>query len=614
MPVQLRLSRQPSFIDAAGRAHALMQRDAEILAWLAIEGPTTRARLVQLFWPESPAAAARNVLRQRLFLLKKQLGVVLVDGNVTLSLSSDVAHDLADANEVLADLDAAAGEFGDWLAVQRDKRRARSRRSLVERADAAERVHDHANALALAQELLADEPVSEEAHRRLMRVHYLRGDRAAALLAFDRCEQVLKDEVGARPSAETLALLATIEQAPTRAAPVAGAAVPASVLRPPRMVGRDHEFTLLAQGWDAGHVVAVIGEAGQGKSRLLQEFTAERYGLVHVAARPGDAGVPLATLSRLLRAVLGSAAQAPVLDGSTRTEIARVLPEFGANLPRHPGEGQRLVLQRAVRALLQAHAQDGDAPLAGLLVDDLHFADEASLDMLRGLIDDEDDRALALRWALAYRPTEAASPLQTLHDALIEQARLRPLPLQPLDEAGLAELVDSLGLPGVDGAALAPSLLKRTGGNPLFVLETLKQAWVENTLAQLADRAQMPRPVSVGRLIERRIAQLSPGALALARVASIAGVDFSIGMAEHVLGVSAMQFADAINELEGAQVLRGNAFAHDLVFEAVAGSVPAAIAEHTHARVAAWLEEQDGGPARIALHWIDGGKPQRALP
>ena len=169
MPVQLRLSRQPSFIDAAGRAHALMQRDAEILAWLAIEGPTTRARLVQLFWPESPAAAARNVLRQRLFLLKKQLGVVLVDGNVTLSLSSDVAHDLADANEVLADLDAAAGEFGDWLAVQRDKRRARSRRSLVERADAAERVHDHANALALAQELLADEPVSEEAHRRLDR-------------------------------------------------------------------------------------------------------------------------------------------------------------------------------------------------------------------------------------------------------------------------------------------------------------------------------------------------------------------------------------------------------------------------------------------------------------
>ena len=56
------------------------------------------------------------------------------------------------------------------------------------------------------------------------------------------------------------------------------------------------------------------------------------------------------------------------------------------------------------------------------------------------------------------------------------------MPVTPLDEAGLAELVDSLGLPGVTAASLAPGLRQRTGGNPLFVLETLKQAWVERTL------------------------------------------------------------------------------------------------------------------------------------
>ena len=289
-----------------------------------------------------------------------------------------------------------------------------------------------------------------------------------------------------------------------------------------------------------------------------------------------------------------------------------MLPEFDAGGARPAGEGQRLVLQRALRELLAGQPQ-----LTGLIVDDLHFADEASLEMLGALIDPGEadaEAAPALRWALAYRPAEAGSPVQALHDGLVEQTRLAPLALAPLDEAALAALVDSLALPGVDGATLAPGLRRRTGGNPLFVLETLKQAWVERTLAHLADAKALPRPVSVGRLIERRVAQLSPGALALARVASIAGVDFGIALAEQVLGASAMQFADALNELESAQVLRGTQFAHDLVHEAVHGSVPQAIARHTHGQVARWLERHGGEPARIAAHWEAAGAGASALP
>ena len=109
----------------------------------------------------------------------------------------------------------------------------------------AEDVRDWGDALSHAQELLALEPLSEAAHRRVMRLHFLRGDRAAALLAFDRCEQVLKDDIGAAPSAETLVLLATIEQAKLAAVHGASAMqagrVPAAILRPPRTIGRDAE-------------------------------------------------------------------------------------------------------------------------------------------------------------------------------------------------------------------------------------------------------------------------------------------------------------------------------------------------------------------------------------
>jgi hypothetical protein len=162
-------------------------------------------------------------------------------------------------------------------------------------------------------------------------------------------------------------------------------------------------------------------------------------------------------------------------------------------------------------------------------------------------------------------------------------------------------------------------LHQRTGGNPLFVLETLKQAWVEGQLrgdsaATGRTALDLPRPVSVTRLIERRVAQLSAGALALARVAAIAGVDFAVPLAEHVLQVPAMRLADAITELEAAQVLRGNQFAHDLVADAVHGGVPTTVAQHTHAQVAHWLQTHGGEPARVAGHWILAAQPLQALP
>jgi DNA-binding SARP family transcriptional activator len=590
--VQLLLGSSPQFVSASGTVSDLALRDAIMLAWLAIEGPTQRTRLASLLWPESTAEAARNALRQRLFQLKKQLGTELVSGSATLALADGVVRDLADSGQLLGDAhQALGGELGTWLGQQRERRSTRELHSLVQRIDAAESAQDYAQALGHAQELLAREPLSEAAHRRVIRLHYLVGDRAAALLAFDRCEQVLKDEVGTAPSDETLALLATLSAATSQAPAPTARTMPASVLRPPRMVGRDAELAALHQAWQARQVVALIGEAGLGKTRLLQEFIDAQPAVVRAAARPGDAGVPFATLARLLRATMAHQ--------TTATPSATAMPDS----------------LRGVRALL-----DSQPNLAALVLDDLHFADEASLDLLGALINEDEPGAASaphsepVRWAVAYRPAEAGSPVQAFHDALVEQARLAEVRLAPLNLEALAALVDSLALPGVDGASLAPALSQRTGGNPLFVLETLKQAWVDHTLSELAGSHALPRPLSVGRLIEGRIAQLSPPALALARVASVAGVDFCIELAEQVLQTSAMQFADALNELEAAQVMRGNAFAHDLVFDAVRTSVPATIAAHTHARVAAFIAPRGGEPARIAQHWIDAGQPHQALP
>jgi DNA-binding SARP family transcriptional activator len=348
--MQLHLSATPRAEHSGGSAHMLAPLDASLLAWLALEGPTPRNRLAALLWPDKAPEAARNSLRQRLFQLRRQLGIDLVEGSAVAQLASGVTHDLHDADNVLDGIALGIdGEFAQWLDQQRERRRSRVRRSLVELSEMAEAAKDWDDALSHARELLALEPLSEEAHRRVMRLHYLAGDRAGALLAFDRCEQVLKDEVGAQPSAETMALLATVSANVGAAVVPAHSAVPASVLRPPRMVGRERELAALAGAWQTQQVAGLVGEAGMGKTRLLNEFAATRPDIVVATGRPGDAGVPFATLARLLRAV--AAAGTVALPMATRGEIARVLPEFDTSGHAPRGEGQRLVLLRAVQAL-----------------------------------------------------------------------------------------------------------------------------------------------------------------------------------------------------------------------------------------------------------------------
>ena len=604
MKVVLRLARDMQLRPRAGTALPLAARDAIMLAWLALEGPTPRHRLAQLLWPESDSSAAHNALRQRIFKLHKLAGDEIVVGRLTLSLASFVDHDLGQDSDVLGDADHRfTGEIAAWLEQRRQHRRQAVRLSLTERFGLAVAGRDPAAALALAADLLALDPLSEVAHRRVMRTHYVAGERAAALLAFDHCERVLKDEAGVRPSAETLALLQTIESADASAGSAHVArVVPAGLLRPPRLVGRRGELAAALRGWDLGHVFCLEGEAGMGKTRLLQEIAAGRPGTVSVQARPGDAIVPFATLARLLRAVLQQVPAA--LDDALRHSLAPMLPELALADATTGAGRERGAIDRAVALTLAASAAQG---VGALLVDDLQFADDASLDLLLKLARDAD--APALRWGFARRPEEGSPALAALAEGLAEERRFEPVPLVPLDHVQLAELLASLALPQLAQAELAASLHRHCGGNPLFALETLRQAWSGSGPA-----AGLPRPTNVMRLIEQRVTRLSPAAIRLARCAAVAGVEFTIDLASAVLSLPVIDLADAWHELEHAQVFAGGSFAHDLIREAVAGGLPAPISRHLHGEVARHLEQCSAPPAAVAAHWLAAGDPARSLP
>lgn len=591
----------PRLVLVAGAAQPLERKDAALLALLALDGPLPRARAAALLWPDADDERARNSLRQRLFRLRRAAGQDVVVAAAALALASGVAHDLAaPAPRLAADGTALAGELlgafdyedclelAEWVAAARERWRIARRDALAEVASRLEADGHIARALPYAERLVADDPLAEHAHRRLMRLHYLRGDRSAALAAFERCRTLLERELRVAPGKETLELAALVDA--SGALPSAIAPPPIAVLRPPRIVGRDAELQRLADAWEAQQVMVVRGEPGIGKTRLLADFAASHPGARVCAARPGDERVPYASLARLLRELMRSHGRPPT--AWVGDELARLLPELGA-APAHKLEPLRLA--RAANEALAAWRAGG---LAAIALDDLHYADEGTLDALPILFGTN-----GLRWIVGVRANEAPARFADWC-ARAEPDAYADIELGPLSSAAIGELLATLAIPGLDPQAWIAPLARHTGGNPLFILETLRSLLAAGARALRAADDRLPAPANVGSLIERRLEQLSAPALKLARVAALAGQDFSAELAAEVLGQHALDIADAWRELEAAQVIRDNAFAHDLIFEATLRSVPRAIGQAMHRAIGAYLEAHEAPAVRIAHHWL----------
>jgi predicted ATPase len=190
----------------------------------------------------------------------------------------------------------------------------------------------------------------------------------------------------------------------------------------------------------------------------------------------------------------------------------------------------------------------------------------------------------------------------------IEVGVLAKITVEPLETNAIETLLNGLGLEETN--ELAQGLLRYTGGNPMFILETLKHLMESGTLAQGLPSRLTP-PGKVAALIGRRLQRLSAPALSLARVAAVAKTSFDLQLAANVLERGAMELAEAHAELEAALVLRGNAFTHDLLFEAVLANIPSAIKQVLHSNTAKYLEKCEANPALIAQHWEASGNREQ---
>jgi DNA-binding SARP family transcriptional activator len=622
--VQLDLLRRPQLRFSDGRVHALSHKDAALLAVLAMDGSCARDTLAALLWPQSEAAQARASLRQRRFRLARAAGRPLVTGEDTLSLAPGVATPGALLHaQLLADPQAQAGDwlegltFNDcpaldaWLLPARERWRLQRAQALARLASELQARGELARAIACAARLAEQEPLSDHAQRRLMRLHYLRGDLGAALQVYRGFAERLADELGELPDDETAALAASLRQGEDL--PRAAAPLPASLLRPPRLVGREAAWQQLDRAWTDRAALVLQGSPGMGKSRLLADFLQARSGVLLVPAQPGDAERPYALLARVLgRLWFDPDAPWPAgpaaLPDWARRELAALLPELGDAPPRL----DPLRLQRALRTALQA--PPGQPPLQAVALDDVQQADAATLELLPALAAEAAGvgHGTLPRWWLAVRGGEEPAALQAWMAASVAP---RQVLLQPLDAAQLRQLLADLTAPAEQPDSA--TLLRYTGGIPLFVLETLRSLHQQPAPAPAAAQLSLdtlPPPAGAAAVVQARLQHLPEPAQQLAAAAAVLDGPFALADGAAVLGGPPLALVPALQALQTAQWLDPSGSMHDLVRSAVLQQLPEALRRWLHGRAAAWQAQQGGTGLDLARHWLGAGRPERAAP
>jgi DNA-binding SARP family transcriptional activator len=582
----------------------LERKAAALVTYLAIEGPTERSRLASLLWPDTPEKAARGNLRQLLRRLRLALGEASLEGEDPVWLGKGLlidtrlmregfeAREYSRLSTLQGELLAGftyedCSELDEWLRVQRTRFHHLQCRAAEAEALRLEQEGQFGAALDAARRQLLLQPTSEQAWRTVMRLHLRQGDRSSALQAYRDCQAVLHRELGIDPSPETRALAQEIERPADveRARPRPADEVPLLVLSPPVLVGREREWAALEEAWTEGRCVYVLGQAGYGKTRLVSDFCSAQGSWLLVAARPADAPTPYATSARVARAVLGLAPERP-LEPWVRQEIARLVPELGPSappLPSSPEEKARLA--EALARLIRTGCED----LAALVLDDAHRCDPASFELQLRVQDllletrpgeDED----ALRLFTCFRTGELSPGFEERLREQREAGLTAWLEVEPLTPGCVGELLASMSVPGLE--ASASEMARYTGGNPLFIIETVRSLVAAGGFN--GSLPMVPPPSDrVTWLVEQRLKRLSPDALRLARTVALAGADFSLELATCVLGLPADQLAAPWKELEEAEILRGATFTQGVLRRVVIESLPQPVREAVLQRISA---------------------------
>lgn len=609
-----------------------------ILAMLAVERrPFAREELAAVLWPESDDDAARGALRRTLSVLRTGLGGAwLATDRATVALEPGAFVDLQALDAALASgrldrLEEAAGlargpfvagftlrdspPFDDWRATWESAAERQTAAVLDALSAALQASGDLAGALAAASRRVALNPLDEPAQRRLMLLLARTGDRAGAIHCYRACVSALDQELGVPPLAETTELYEAIRD--ERVEPASPPPAPPVAEAPRRlpMVGRESELGrvlgAVAGAVPDGRVVIVEGEAGIGKTRLLEaavESAAARGSRALTArAFAAEQDIPYGPVIELLRIGLArpdAASRLATVPAGVLAEVERLVPlpagmrrETASQPPRMDRLEARARLLDAIATTLTALvAADGSAdgpPVAGIvLIEDLQWCDEASREVIGWLARRLHGRAVAL--ILAWRPEDLDAAGERFSDAMTARDDVTAIRLARLGRDAVARLVEAAA-GGADPVGDGAALYRESEGLPLYIVEALA-----------AGDPAAERTGGVHALLRERLASVGETGAQVVTAAAVLGRTFDLRLVRSTSGRTEEEVVTALEELVRRGLVREVAGGRDVTYDFAHARIRDAAYEATSLARRRLLHRRAADTLRAEPSWRDG--------
>ena len=392
------------------------------------------------------------------------------------------------------------------------------------------------------------------------------------------------------------------------------AARSATSVRTDEIVGRTEQRAQLSHTLDdviddGSRFVIIGGDAGAGKTTVVEAFVAELFGpladrkaqLIRGQCVPmGGEGLPYAPIVGALRDLVSQHGREQILEwaGVGRRALGALLPDLGT-APREADDTIRLQLFEAVTMLLERASENG--PLV-VILEDIHWADESTRHLLRFLARALTDAPVMI--VATYRSDELTRR-HPLRPFLAEVGRFPGtvrIEIPGLDRAEVAELLTQL-MERRPSNVVIDLVYKRSEGIPYFVEE----------LTRSAARGCIDMPDTLRDALNVRVLSLSDRTQQTLQLAAVAGNRVDHGLLEAVAGASDGDLESQLREAIDAAVLTtdetGYSFRHALLREVIHDDLLPGQHARLHARFASILEEHPGlmsaeaAPMEIAHHW-----------
>ncbi|MEZ4594451.1 MAG: tetratricopeptide repeat protein [Chloroflexota bacterium] len=588
--------------------------------------PHSRDRLASELWPEDPPAHGRRLLSDALYRLRQtipetwltvQTEAITLHKRPNLWVDVWAFQQLAHATEEARLAEAAALCRGDlvpeledaWLHPWREALRAEMTAVLLTLAETAENQRHFTQAYQLYGRLLTLDELNEPAHCGQMRCLAGQNRLKEAITAYDTFAQLLAEELHLAPAAATQKLAQQLhtEWELQKQALIEPNQTP--------FVGRIAERNQLLARLDEAHagrggLVILLGEAGMGKTRLLESLAqSASWRGWQVAWGTGEEFALPAPYTPLITALAAALPQPRVqqllrlVPGWWLAFLARLLPNLASqitlpDLPEATNAQAEADLPRALHAVLSGLQQI--APHL-LLLDDVQWADPAIWPLLTALQPALNDLSLLIvvsGRANSLKRQEAA--LQAIRTW--EQAGAAVLPLEGLPPNSLADLAKAAGQAQLSSAELA-HLHRVSGGNPLLALNVLGQAEPITAVSH-------PQLLDMQR---QRLAALNDATLLGLQAAAILGYRFDYALWESVVtGIGEGELPVLAGELEQRRLLvlesQGYRFPHDTLRACVYEDIPARRRQLLHQRaLVACAEFEPKATQSLLNHAVQGG-------